>query len=132
VDSRSGANFALATAAAMLKAIESGNADSSAAVWIVDPASAELLRKREKAAGSGFLIADEKMLGLRVLVSNSVSAGYIFLGDFRECVLAVRSVEVTRNPFSQAKSGFVEIGAYTVLDVMLRHAACFSVATGTT
>jgi HK97 family phage major capsid protein len=130
VDTRSGASFAIATATGMLKAIETANADSTAAVWLMDPASADLLRKREiGTAGAGLIIANGKMLGLPVLVSNSVSAGFIFIGDFREVVVAVRSIEVLRNPFSQSKGGFIEVGVYWVGDILLRHPGAFSVAT---
>jgi HK97 family phage major capsid protein len=133
IDTRSGATFAFATATGMLKAIETANADSSAAAWIMDPASADLLRKREiGTAGAGLLIANGKMCNLPVLVSNSVSAGYVFLGVWSELVIAVRSIEVLRNPFTQGKSGFVEVGVYWTGDTLLRHPGAFAVATGTT
>ncbi|GAB4366770.1 MAG: hypothetical protein Kow00128_10530 [Deltaproteobacteria bacterium] len=133
VDVRSGASFAAATAAAMLRAIEDGNADSMAANWIMAPDVAELLRKREAATGSGFLIdGNGKMLNIPVFVSNSVNAGCVFLGTFAELVFLVRSLELQANPYSKAKTGMIEVTAFWSGDVVVRHPACFALATGTT
>ena len=129
VDVRSGATYSLAIAAAQLKTIETGNADSSMAAWIMDPASAEILRQRPKAmSGERMLLEGAEMLGLPAYVSNSVSEGFIFLGVWSEIVIPTLSIEVLRNPFSQSKSGYVELGCYWVGDLIVRHPACFSVA----
>jgi hypothetical protein len=130
VDSRTGASFALATATAMLKAIEDANGEATA--WISSPGAASILRQRERATGSGLLIEDGKMMGLPVLVTNAAASGYLFVGDFRELVVLSRALEILSNPYSQRKPGLIEVTLFHHLDIVVRHPAYFAVATAVT
>jgi HK97 family phage major capsid protein len=136
IDTRSGAAFALATATAMLKVLEDGSIATEGASWVMDPASAKLLRKREKGAAGNpvYLLGDDnKMAGRTAYVSASIPAGTILLGNFPEGA-AIASwgpgVELIVDDKTRSKEGQVRLIGFASIDVFVRRTAAFAIATG--
>jgi HK97 family phage major capsid protein len=97
------------------------------------PDVAELLRKREAATGSGFLIdGNGRMLNFPVHVSNSIDAGTIFCGDFAQIVVMVKDIELLIDKSTGSISGLTNVLAYPFMDVVVTRPSSFAVATGTT
>lgn len=134
IDTRSGATFALATATAMLKVLEDGNIATEGASWAMDPASAELLRKREKVSGQPvYLLGDDnRMCGRSAYVSASIPAATILLGNFTEGA-AIPSwgpgVELIVDDKTRSKEGQVRLIGFASVDVFVRRTAAFAIAT---
>lgn len=127
VDVADGSSFSLVKAAARVKVVEDGNGEPTA--WIMDPASAETLRKRESASGNGFLIdGNGRMLNIPVLVTSGV-ANTIILGDFRELAILTKAIELQVNPYVSSTDGKIRVTAFHYLDVSIRHIETFAVAT---
>ena len=80
------------------------------------------------------LMADNfTMLGYRVLHTNQVDSGYMFFGDFSQVIEGEWGVlDMLVNPYILDKEGMIRITAYQSVDVGVRHAAAFSMASSIT
>ncbi|MEW6718905.1 MAG: phage major capsid protein [Thermodesulfobacteriota bacterium] len=124
-----GGTFSLAKAAAMLKTVEAGN--GTAISWVMDPATAELLRQRPKAAnGERMIFEGGKILDCPALVSTGVAAGTLFCGDFSNVVLLLRSIDLNVDRSAKSMSGGVRLVYYLNGDVLVTQPQAFSVAQG--
>lgn len=130
IKSIDGGTFSATKAADLIEGCETGNADTLTA--IMAPNVAELLRVRAlNGTGSGFILSGGKLLGeIPAIVSNSVSSGYLFVGDFSKMLILQRSIELLLNPYTQHKSGTIEATIYWFGDIIITHPAAFAVATG--
>jgi HK97 family phage major capsid protein len=131
VDTRTGATFALATAAAMLRAVEDANADPDFISWAMAPDVAEILRQRERGTAGipGYLLDGGKILDRPAFVSNSIAAGHLFLGDFTQATALIRDVELLLDRSSKSTQGAKRLVVFVHLDIAIHQPECFAVAT---
>jgi len=117
------------------KDVATGNADVSTMAWMANPDVVAVLLSRPKVSGqSAMLMADNfTMLGYRVLHTNQVDSGYMFFGDFSQVIEGEWGVlDMLVNPYILDKEGMIRITAYQSVDVGVRHAAAFSMASSIT
>jgi HK97 family phage major capsid protein len=117
------------------KDVATGNADVSTMAWMANPDVVAVLLSRPKVSGqSAMLMADNfTMLGYRVLHTNQVNSGYMFFGDFSQVIEGEWGVlDMLVNPYILDKEGMIRITAYQSVDVGVRHAAAFSMASSIT
>jgi len=136
IGSVSGATFSITIAASMLAAVETANVPLSGGGcgWVMPPAVAEILRKREAASGSGFLIdGNGKILSFPVYVSSSMPAATILFGNFAGGVQIAQwgpaAIDIAVDPFTGAKDQLISIIANAWLDVFVRWPGAFCKAT---
>lgn len=139
VGSVPGTGFDWADARAMQRTVEAANgiASPSTTGWAVAPDVAEILRGREKSAGSGFIMADGRIGDFRAVVSKSVPSGTLLFGDWSGAVLpAWSALEVGTDPFGAGgalfKTAVVGVRAIWTLDVAVTRPASFCKATSIT
>lgn len=103
--------------------------------WITTPAIRQLLKGRQKATGYPEYLwqsPDNSMNGYRASATNVCPAGYLIFGDFSEIVVADWGVvEITVNP-ADLRAGLVGINAWSDVDIGVKHAGAFSVASSVT
>jgi HK97 family phage major capsid protein len=115
-----------------------GNALFDAAGYVTTPAVAGLLKQRVKFTSTASPIWEGKLLdgtvdGYRAMASNQVPSANILFGDFGKVVLASWGVlEVEVNPYANFAAGIVGVRAMYSIDVGVRYAAAFSLATSVT
>jgi len=113
--------------------VETANANVDTMKFITNPAIKAILRGREKVTGyPDFLMgADGKLEGFDVLVTNQVSSGYMFFGDFSQALLGLwGGIDLVIDPYSKAEYGLSRFIATQMVDVAVRYPGAFSVATG--
>jgi hypothetical protein len=99
----------------------------------MDPATAEKLRLRPKAAsGERMLFEDGKILDRPAYVSAGIDAGTLFLGDFTQAVVMVRDIELLINKASKSTFGIIQFLAYWYGDIVVLRPSSFCVATSVT
>jgi len=136
IGSVSGTSFSLSTAASIIRAVEDGNVPLSGpgCGWVMPPAVAELLRQREAASGSGFLIdGNGKMLSFPVYVTSAMPAASILFGNFAGGVQLAQwgsGIDILINPYTGSKYRTVSIIANAWLDVCCRWPLAFCKVTG--
>jgi len=135
VGSVSGATFSVTIAASIVGTVEAANVPLTGpgVGWVMPPAVAEILRKREAATGSGFIVNENKLLGFPVYVSTSMPAATILFGNFGAGVQIAQwgpdALDVLVNPYTGAHDGLVSIIANAYVDVFVRWPAAFCAAT---
>lgn len=115
-----------------------GNALFDSSGYVTTPAVAGLLKQRVKFSSTASPIWEGKLLegtvdGYRAMASNQVPSANILFGDFSKVVLAEWGVlEVEVNPYANFAAGIVGVRAMYSIDVGVRYAAAFSLATSVT
>jgi hypothetical protein len=67
------------------------------------------------------------MNGYRALVSNQVTAGDLYFGNFSDLLIGMYGgLDLTVDPFTNSTSGTVRIVALQTVDVAVRHAVSFA------
>jgi HK97 family phage major capsid protein len=130
VDTRTGASFDIAAAAAMLKVAEGYRADDSVA-WLAGVDAAEVLRKRPKVAGGERMLAeDNMMLGRPFHVSRAMPAAGLICAPWSSVMLASWGAPLLKvDPSMYFDSGAVRIGLFAMLDVAVERPSLLAVAT---
>jgi HK97 family phage major capsid protein len=98
-------------------------ANPAALAWAMPPTTAKLLRGRERAAGSGFLIEDNRMAGAPVDVTNAMPAGTALFGDWSSVALLEWGVlQVGADPYGVNSElfskGLVGVRSLWTIDVV--------------
>ena len=115
-----------------------GNALFATSGYITTPLVAGLLKARVKFASTASPIWEGPMHagnvdGYQAMASQQVPTGNILFGDFTKVILAEWGVlQVEVNPYANFQAGIVGIRAMYTIDVGVRYAAAFSLATGVT
>jgi hypothetical protein len=129
VSTQDGSTFSVAKAAALLKAVESGGADTPTVSFCMDPATAEKLRQRPKVTGGERMIfEDGKILDRPAHVSTGIDAGTIFCGSFPDVLVLVREIGLVQ-PVHAGEGGACHRLRHG--DVIVQHAGYFAVGMGT-
>lgn len=128
-DTRTGASFTHAMAAAMDK-VASGYAASSTKAWIAGVDAAEDLVLRERATGSGFIADGGQILGSPLYVSRSIGAQQLVVMPWSQCWFASwGSLEIAVDPFTEFKAGKVLTRVLWSVDFGFERPASIAIAT---
>lgn len=132
IGSVSGASLAYAGVLDTQHTVENANAvvNPGSLGWALPPTTAKLLRGRERAAGSGFLMEGREMAGAPVDVTNSMPASTALYGDWSSVALLEWGVlQVGADPYGANSALFaknvVGIRALWSCDVVVLRAASF-------
>ena len=116
-----------AEALTALSKLEEDNVSSSDAVFICHPTNYATLASTVVDSGSGrFVIDNGTILGRRVIQSTLCTAGTVYLGQYRECMVAMfGGVDLVVDNFSEARSATVLITQHQMVDIGIRHPTAF-------
>lgn len=132
VDTRAGTAFTWSDAVAMNKVCD-GYAQGESAVWVAGVDSAETLRKRERAPGSGFIADDDLIANKRMLVSRGAPAASLTVTEWGKVWFCDwGALEIFVDPFTNFQSGKVRIMAKWLVDVAVERPALVATATAVT
>jgi HK97 family phage major capsid protein len=139
VGSQSGTTLAWAGVIEMMRLVEAnGPFLAGRAAWVMDAATAKLLRTRERAAGAGLILNNGEVGGYRALVTTAMPASSLLFGDFSGVVLPTWGVlEIGADPYmadggAGFKTGIVGIRAIWSVDVAVLRPASFAKSTSIT
>lgn len=114
---------------AMWTAISQDNADMGGMGFALNPAQvAHCMTTPKFGAGTSAPIMENKdsLAGYRAERSNQVSAGEMWFGNWNDFVIGLWSgLDLTVNPYSQAKSGAIEVIALQDVDFAVRNEESF-------
>ena len=137
VATSSGASLTWGAVTSTIGSVEDANAmiDPTASGWAIASDAAAIMRGREKAAGSGFILADGKIDGHPALVSNSVPSGSAIFGDWSGLLLAtwgILEIGVNRADSGSVlfRTGAVGIRVLWTVDIAVLRPQSFSALTG--
>ena len=124
-----GANPTWAEVVAMETAVAEDNALMGNLAYILPASMYGALKTTQKDAGSGQFVANgDGMNGYRAIVSNQVTAGDLFFGNFADLLIGMYGgLDLTVDPYTASTSGTVRIVALQTVDVAVRHAVSFAV-----
>lgn len=111
--------------------IAGANLDTTNSVWIVNPANAATLGATAKDSGSGrFVYEDGAILGRRVIETTQATAAKAYVGNFEECMIGMwGGLDLVIDPYTNGSTGTVNVYAYQLADVAVRHPGAFTVVT---
>jgi HK97 family phage major capsid protein len=128
-----GATFSWILAISALTDVMNANAEKPGMNWVCNPTSWGVLKTREKGtAGYPVYLCgdDDRMAGFPVLTSTQITAAYLFFGDFMQAVIGEWGVlDINVDDKSLSTSGGIRIVGYQSVDVAVRQAGAFTLAT---
>lgn len=125
----SGAGLAWAGICSMLKTVETYG-DQSSVRWVAGVTAAEVLRQRERAAGSGFILDDDRIASRDTLVTNAMPASALVcaawdnvaMGEWGALEVAVTSARSTEH----FRAGIVSVRLMWTVDFCPRQPSAIS------
>ncbi len=111
--------------------VASGNADVASMAYVTRAAHRGTLKTREKALNTAQFVCSENNMvnGYPLYISEQISSGYIFFGNFAELIVAYwGGLDLLVNPYILSKTGTVRIEMFLSFDIGVRHPAGFSFA----
>ena len=123
------ANPTFAEVVAMETAVAEDNALMGNLAYILPAGMYGALKTTTKDSGSGQFVVgpDGTMNGYRTIVSNQVTAGDLFFGNFSDLLVGMYGgLDITVDPYTNSTSGTVRIVALQTVDVAVRHAVSFA------
>ena len=119
---------------AMESDLGTANALLGSPCYITNASMRGSLKGTKKDSGSGEFVwtggQDGEMNGYRAFVSNQVSAGDVWFGNFSDLLMGFWSgLDLTVDPYTNSTSGTVRIVALQDCDVAVRHAESFCLGT---
>lgn len=135
IGSVSGTSLAYAGILEFQTDVGASNALTAGCSYFTTPAVAGLLAQRQRFTSTDSPlwegnIVDGKVSGFKAASSNQVPTATMIFGDFSQVVIAEWGIlEVLANPYADFKSGLVGIRAMYSVDIAIRNASAFSVAT---
>ena len=139
VGSVSGTSLGYAGVVEFQTDVAGNNALASNAAYLTTPTVAGLLMQRftnttygERPLWDGSVL-DGRMAGFRAAASANVPTGYAIFGDFSQIIIADWGVvELATNPYANFAAGITGVRAWATVDVGVRQAGAFSVASSVT
>lgn len=114
---------------AMESEVAADNADIGTMSYLFNPAQRGSLKTTEKSSTSAGQFVWEPgntVNGYRTEVSNQVTAGDVFFGNFADLLIGFWSgLDLTVDPYSNSTSGTVRVVALQDVDIALRNAVSF-------
>ena len=123
------ANPTFAEVVAMETAVAEDNALQGNLAYIIPAGMYGALKTATKDSGSGqFVVSpDGTMNGYRTIVSNQVTAGDLFFGNWSDALIGMYGgLDIVVDPYTNSTSGTVRIVALQSVDVAIRHAVSFA------
>lgn len=123
------ANPTFAEVVAMESAVAEDNALMGNLAYILPAGMYGALKTTVKDAGSGQFVIEPggTMNGYRAIVSNQVTAGDLYFGNFADLLIGMYGgLDITVDPYTASTSGTVRIVALQTVDVAVRHAVSFA------
>lgn len=109
--------------------IATDNADIGTMTYLFNPAQRGALKTTEKSstsAGQFVWEAGNTVNGYRTEVSNQVTAGDVFFGNFADLLIGFWSgLDLTVDPYSNSTSGTMRVVALQDVDIAVRNAVSF-------
>jgi HK97 family phage major capsid protein/HK97 family phage prohead protease len=124
------ANPTFAEVVAMETAVAADNALLGNLAYILPASMYGALKTALKDAGSGQFVVgpDGQINGYNAIVSNQVTAGDLFFGNFSDALIGLYGgLDIVVDPYSNSTSGTVNVTALQTCDVAVRHAVSFAV-----
>lgn len=119
--------------------VAAANALAGNCAYVTTPAVAALLAQRARFSNTdtplwkGNILQADDVCGFKGLSTNQIAAGNLFFGDFSQVFLAEWGVlELVVDPYTQSKSGIIQVTAFQSVDVGVRYPGAFSLATSVT
>jgi HK97 family phage major capsid protein len=111
--------------------VATANADAGSLRYIVNATTRGGLKFAKKDAGSGeFVFADNEINGYPAIVSNQLASNDVLFGDFSMMIMGMWSgLDLTVDPYAGATAGTVRIIALQDLDIAVKQAGAFCLAT---
>ena len=125
-----GVNPTFAEVVAMETAVAEDNALLGNLAYILPASMYGALKTALKDAGSGQFVVgpDGQINGYNAIVSNQVTAGDLFFGNFADCLVGLYGgLDIVVDPYSNSTSGTVNVTALQTADIAVRHAVSFAV-----
>jgi hypothetical protein len=113
----------------METAVAEDNALLGNLAYILPASMYGALKTALKDAGSGQFVVgpDGQINGYNAIVSNQVTAGDLFFGNFQDCLVGLYGgLDIVVDPYSNSTSGTVNVTALQTVDVAVRHAVSFA------
>ena len=135
VGSVTGANFGWDQAVEFESDVAGANADVNTMAYVMSAATRGILKTRARVAGyPDYLVSqDNKMNGYPVVVTNQVTANYVYFGDFSQAILGYwGTLDLLVDPFTASTTGTIRVTAFVSFDVGVIHAGSFSVCSDLT
>ena len=123
------ANPTFAEVVAMETAVAEDNALMGNLAYILGAGMYGALKTTAKDAGSGQFVvgADGQINGYNAIVSNQVTAGDLYFGNFADLLIGMYGgLDIVADPYSNSTSGTVNITALQTVDVAVRNATSFA------
>lgn len=123
------ANPTFAEVVAMETAVAEDNALMGNLAYILPASMYGALKTTVKDSGSGQFVIEPggTMNGYRAVVSNQVTAGDLYFGNFSDLLIGMYGgLDITVDPYTASTSGTVRIVALQTVDVAVRHAVSFA------
>lgn len=123
------ANPTFAEVVAMESAVAEDNALMGNLAYILPAGMYGALKTTVKDSGSGQFVVEPggTMNGYRAIVSNQVTAGDLYFGNFSDLLIGMYGgLDITVDPYTASTSGTVRIVALQTVDVAVRHAVSFA------
>jgi HK97 family phage major capsid protein len=114
---------------AMETAVAEDNALMGRLAYILPASMYGALKTATKDSGSGQFIVEPggTINGYQAVVSNQVTAGDLYFGNFSDCLIGVYGgLDITVDPYTSSNTGTVRIVALQTCDVSVRHAVSFA------
>ncbi len=121
-------NPTFAELVAMESEVAVDNADVGTMRYLLNPAQRGAAKSTEKFAGTGMTIWEpgNSINGYATEVSNQVTAGDVFFGNFADLMIGFWSgLDLTVDPYAGATSGTVRVIALQDCDIAVRNAVSF-------
>jgi len=125
-----GVNPTRAEVIAMKTAVAEDNALMGNLAFILNATMAGALENTVVDSGSGRFVYEDngQMVGRRALLSNQVTAGDLYFGNFSDLLLGFwGGLDILVDPYTASTTGTVRIVAMQTVDVAVRHAVSFAV-----
>lgn len=124
------ANPTFAEVVALETAVAEDNALLGNLSYILPAGMYGALKTTAKASGQGLFVVEQPgntVNGYRAIVSNQVTAGDLFFGNFADLLIGMYGgLDILVDPYTASSSGTVRIRALQTVDVAVRHAVSFA------
>jgi HK97 family phage major capsid protein len=111
--------------------VASANADVATMAFAMTAAGRGLLKTRNISGDHPIMMIgpDGRLNGYPVFVTNQITAGYVFFGDWAQAIIGQwGGLEILVDPYTASTTGTVRIVAYIAADVCVRQPLAFSIA----
>jgi len=108
--------------------VDVDNALVGTLAYLTDPTTRGGLKSKDKGTDTGqFVWMGNEVNGYNAVVSNQVTAGDVFFGNWADVVIGLwGGLDILVDPYTNSLSGTVRIVAHQSVDVAVRHAVSFA------